>query len=289
MHFIPFAVMLALYLLLMLFRPHIPFCHDINELIGYFSDYPLYVVYFFMLPATFSAQVFFYAIPVMKQLRRLRKLHLKYEHPVKHIDQYFTVLYSFAAYPFVCMFFFFYYNNMWVLVAHNFSLPVFVTVISIYCMNQKLPLQSKFTPYKIACQTKIVSDDHKNGLNPIELKERIHTFIETKQQYRNVHLTIQDVADHLNINRTYLSAFINKEYNCDFRKLLNAYRMEAAKRLLLDIDFDIKNIAYAVGYSSRTTFYKAFKENVSDELMPAEWREARLKEHLDTPDNNFMN
>ena len=282
LHFIPFAVMLTLYLLLMQFRPHIPFCHDINELIGFFPEYPLYVVYFFMLPATFAAQVFFYAIPVRKRLWRLRNLHIKYGHPVKHINQYFTVLYSFAAYPFVCMFFFFYYNNMVVMVTHNFSLPVFVTVISILCMNQKLPLKTKFSPHEIIFNNinSIATDSKTNILPTNDLKERLHIYLATKKAYSNPDLTIDDVAMHLNINRTCLSAFINKEYNLNFRKLLSGYRTDVAKKMLLEKDFDIQTIVRAVGYKSRTSFYSAFKENVCAELSPVEWRESQLKDNV---------
>ena len=275
LHFIPFAVMLTLYLALMQFKPHIPFCFDINEMFGYAAEYPLYVVYYLMLPAVFAAQVFFYAIPISIELWRLRNLHQKYRYSAKHINQYFAVVLSFAIYPFVCMFFFSYYNNMAVMVAHNFSPPVFVTVISILCMNQKLPLKTHFIPNDV-----IVRDivEEKNDWNSSDLKARLHTYFENNKPYRNPHLTLQYVADHLNINRSYLSIFINKEYNCDFRKFLTVYRMEAAKKLLSDKDFDIKGIAHVVGYNSRTTFYKAFKENVSVELTPSEWREAQLKE-----------
>ena len=278
LHFIPFAVMLSLYLVLRKFFPHIPFCYDINEMLGYASEYPLYVVYYLMLPAIFTTQVCTYCYQTTTLLLQVRKLYKKHGYPVKYINQFFVVVFSFCAYPFVCMFFFSYYNNMSVLVAHNFSLPVFITVISILCMNKILPMKTKFAQYEITCQTSVTSDDHKNGLNPVDLKERIHVFFSTKKVYSNADLTIEDVAEHLNINRSYLSAFINKEFSCNFRKLLNTYRMVAAQKLLLDRNFEIKDVAYAVGYSSRTTFYKAFKEYVSSELSPAEWREARLNE-----------
>ena len=274
-HFIPFAVMLTLYLALTQFKPHIPFCFDINEMFGYASEYPLYVVYYLMLPTIFAAQVFFYTIPAGIALWRTRNLHLKYGYSVNHINQYFAVILSFAIYPFVCMFFFSYYNNMAVMVAHNFSLPVFVTVISILCMNQKLPLKTKFCPNDIIVRD-IVEEKYDSNSN--DLKARLLSYFETKKPYCNPNLTLQDVADHLNINRSYLSVFINKEYNCDFRKFLTVYRIEAAKKLLLDKDFDIKGIAHVVGYNSRTTFYKAFKENVSIKLTPSEWRETQLKE-----------
>jgi len=277
LHFIPCAVMLALYLLLQQFRPHIPFCYNLNELLGYFSEYPLYVVYYLMLPTVYTTQCLGYAIPVMVRLWRLRCLHQKHGHSVKHINQYFAVVLSFAAYPFVCMFFFSYYNNTAVMVAHNLSLPVFVTIISILCMNQQLPLKTTFAPHDFICKN-VVTDNDENVLSSINLKERLHTYFATQKPYRNANLTLQEVADHLNINRTYLSAFINKEYNCDFRKFLTGYRMEAAKEKLLNKNFEISNIANAVGYSSRTTFYKAFKENVCSELSPTEWREKHLKD-----------
>ena len=132
----------------------------------------------------------------------------------------------------------------------------------------------KFAPHEFIRRSVVANNE--GNTNENDLKERLHAFFETKKPYRNSNLTLQDVADYLNTNRTYLSAFINEEYDCDFRKFLTSYRIEAAKKLLIDKDFDIKSIASAVGYSSRTTFYKAFRENVSSDLSPAEWREEQL-------------
>jgi len=159
------------------------------------------------------------------------------------------------------------------MIVHNFSVPFFVTIIAVLCMNQQLPLKMKFAPHEYIHRN-IIANNESNSDNI--LKERLYEYFNAKKPYRNSNLTLQNVADYLKTNRTYLSAFINEEYECDFRQFLTSYRMEAAKKLLLDNDFDITSIARSVGYNSRTTFYKAFRENVSSDLSPAEWRDEQL-------------
>lgn len=52
--------------------------------------------------------------------------------------------------------------------------------------------------------------------------------------YRKTGVTLQDLATAAATNRSYISAFINSEYKCNFREWINTMRMEHAKRLLIE-------------------------------------------------------
>ena len=275
LHFIPFAVMLSLYLLLVMFnKPHIPFCSDINTLLGYAAEYPLYVIYYLMLMALFSAQVFFYAVPATIRLWQIRKLHLNNDFPVKNINQLFVVILSFSLYPFVCMMLFSYYNNIHVLVAHNFSLPVFVTVISLFVMDQRLPLKTSFKQHNTQNLQNIANNRFITADEKL-LKQFIELF-ENKEFYKQPDLTLQYLAKKLGTSRHILSSVIIKHYGCNFKQLHTKRRLETAKKLLADKDFDIQQVAYEAGFNSRSAFYEAFKENVSSELSPLKWRKQNI-------------
>lgn len=94
--------------------------------------------------------------------------------------------------------------------------------------------------------------------------------------YRDNLLTKEKVADLLGTNRTYLSQVINEETGQTFTQYVNRYRLNEAIRLLGDsrTDLPLKAISAQVGFSSMTTFYKMFRDNIG--MSPKEYREKAL-------------
>jgi YesN/AraC family two-component response regulator len=75
-------------------------------------------------------------------------------------------------------------------------------------------------------------------------------------------LTLSDLSEKLETNKTYLSQAINSEYG-NFSEYLNRLRIVEACRLIqngLDPKFSIDHLYSEVGFSARTTFYAAFKK-----------------------------
>lgn len=84
-------------------------------------------------------------------------------------------------------------------------------------------------------------------------------------------ITIEQVAEHISSNRTYLSGFINSEFKCTFRTWINNLRMEYAKQLLISCPkMPIEQIAREAGFSSGTSFGKLFNE--CEKMPPSKWR-----------------
>lgn len=72
-----------------------------------------------------------------------------------------------------------------------------------------------------------------------------------------------DLADRLSISDHQLSQVINERTDTNFFGMLNQYRTLEAKKMLDDPDNDhlkIEQIAYDVGYNSKSAFYAAFKK-----------------------------
>lgn len=98
-----------------------------------------------------------------------------------------------------------------------------------------------------------------------------------KQVWREKYLTRDKVVEMLKTNRTYLSQVVNEKTGKTFTQYMNGYRISEAIRLLSDVSNDIplKAIANDTGFSSLTTFYKMFREEVG--MTPAKYREKVLE------------
>ena len=75
-------------------------------------------------------------------------------------------------------------------------------------------------------------------------------------------LTLQDVADACYVSQWHLSKLLNKHTNGNFYDVLNAVRINAAKRLLRDPSLKIGEIGEMVGYADTAHFARVFKKIV---------------------------
>lgn len=104
-----------------------------------------------------------------------------------------------------------------------------------------------------------------------KLYNQICQLFEEKQIYKNPDLKITDISFLLKTNRTYISGVINSNFNCSFCDLVNGYRVEYSKKLLLDQNlYILQYIAIESGFASVNTFMRAFKKMTG--LTPGEYR-----------------
>lgn len=75
-------------------------------------------------------------------------------------------------------------------------------------------------------------------------------------------LTLQDVADACYVSQWHLSKLLNKHTDGNFYDVLNAVRINAAKRLLHDPSLKIGEIGEMVGYADTAHFARVFKKIV---------------------------
>ncbi|HTJ51342.1 MAG TPA: helix-turn-helix domain-containing protein, partial [Cyclobacteriaceae bacterium] len=96
------------------------------------------------------------------------------------------------------------------------------------------------------------------------LKTSLASIMKKQKPYLNAKLTLQDLADLMKTNGHTLSWLINEGYNKNFFDFINEYRIEEFKRLVnLDHykDYTFLAISMEVGFSSKTTFNRAFKKS----------------------------
>jgi AraC-like DNA-binding protein len=95
------------------------------------------------------------------------------------------------------------------------------------------------------------------------LKIRLMTLMEQEKIYLDEALNLPKLADKMDISTHDMSYLLNDGFGQSFFQYINIYRIEEAKRLLLSekhSHFNMLGIAYASGFSSKTTFNTTFKK-----------------------------
>lgn len=93
----------------------------------------------------------------------------------------------------------------------------------------------------------------------------------TNKYYRETGITIEDLAFKLQIGRTTLSNFINREEGVNFNSWINRMRIEDAKKLFIENpDYSIVIVSEMVGYTEQANFSRQFKIITGE--SPLVWR-----------------
>ncbi len=73
-------------------------------------------------------------------------------------------------------------------------------------------------------------------------------------------ISLEDVADHIQINPSYLCVLFKKNIGMTFSHFLNKIRIDKAKQLLENTEYSVMEIAVACGFSDQSYFTKVFKK-----------------------------
>lgn len=93
--------------------------------------------------------------------------------------------------------------------------------------------------------------------------EQLKNFMVEKEPFLNPSLTIQELADQVNIPVRELSVLINHHLNQHFFDFVNEYRIKKAMTILKDPtkkEYTVLEILYEVGFNSKSSFHTSFKK-----------------------------
>lgn len=128
----------------------------------------------------------------------------------------------------------------------------------------------------------------KSGINEVNTMETIHqdtsgsqeswpvwkSKIVNEELYTQVGITIVQLAQQLNTNRTTLSVAINKNEDANFNTFINKLRIDKAKKLMTEqAELTIADICLQVGYTDPSNFTRSFKSIIG--CTPFAWRKNR--------------
>lgn len=95
------------------------------------------------------------------------------------------------------------------------------------------------------------------------LMEKLLEYMDAEKPYMNPSLNISEVAAHLGCQEKELSQLLNIDMRVNFSNFINIYRVNEVKRRLTKerlSRFTLLTIAEQCGFSSKTTFYRVFKD-----------------------------
>ncbi len=105
----------------------------------------------------------------------------------------------------------------------------------------------------------------------------IHNGILDEQKYFNPQLSLDILAEEMNMSSGKLSMLINQFSGKNFSDYINSLRVEEAKKLLATPEFKtytIVSIGLECGFNSKSTFYTAFKKFTGK--TPTQYRKQRI-------------
>jgi AraC-like DNA-binding protein len=106
-----------------------------------------------------------------------------------------------------------------------------------------------------------------------DIVNNITNLMEAQRLYAETELTLKQLADKLQVPSYQVSQAINEGMKKNFYDLINGYRVEEAKRLLLDPkneNYTILSVGFEAGFNSKTTFNTVFKKFTG--VTPTEFR-----------------
>ena len=109
-----------------------------------------------------------------------------------------------------------------------------------------------------------------------QLMQRICQLMDEKQLYLQQGLKVSDIASALGINSRYVSDCVKAVRGCSLTQFVNEYRVEHAKRLLLQRpEMKISTVAVESGFTNDKAMTRYFKEQTG--MTPTEWKNDNQK------------
>lgn len=145
------------------------------------------------------------------------------------------------------------YHFFWIAVSFSIYLLTFYFLIQPELLN--LPQLKVVEKLSIDTDPKLFSYS----------KEELHQLMLKEKYYLDATLNLDGLADHLSINRNDLSAMINSLFERNFFDFVNTYRIEEFLKLYpqrynSDNATTFIEVAYEVGFNSKSSFNRAFKK-----------------------------
>lgn len=107
-----------------------------------------------------------------------------------------------------------------------------------------------------------------------EVLEALKKLMESKKLYLNSKLTIDELADQLNVNKRIISIVVNDEMGANIYGFINDYRIREFKKIISDPDMaylSMEGIAEKVGFTSKSSFNASFKKATGK--TPSQYRQ----------------
>ncbi len=103
-----------------------------------------------------------------------------------------------------------------------------------------------------------------------EINRKMIAVLSEKKLYIEADLSLQKLAKIIDTLPNYLSQVINVKHDKNFREYINTYRIEFAKKMLINTRLKIEAVAFDSGFNTISTFNIAFKKETG--ITPSQFR-----------------
>lgn len=235
-------------------------------------------LYFEVLVWSQRLLVFFYSVWCVVLLYRYVR-HLKSTHfSLNHVDLQWLKL---LLIGFLCV-------NAWVVltllesrftelgfdspmgIAESYFRFIYVSVLIVYLLQNS----HGFADIQV---------EHTIGDSPVmenpqqQLVDKLLLYMQTQRPYLEPNITVERLAQRLQISPKLLSSTINNQLHKNFFEMIGCYRLEEAKKQLANPQHrerSISEIMKGCGFNSKSVFNQAFKKNLG--VTPSHYRQQHL-------------
>ncbi|MNP30516.1 HTH-type transcriptional regulator YesS [compost metagenome] len=171
----------------------------------------------------------------------------------------------------------------------NFEVTLIRFVNNLIQLEQLLGVEVLLTEDNSTLYHRLLDIRNPEEIERILVKEVIHPMVtsvkeKTDRQFRllsdkiavivrsefDQDLTLELIGDRLHYSPNYLSSIFKKEYGMTFSEYLMNYRLEMAKKWLVETDMTIKEIAERLQYHNPQNFIRSFRKK--EHVTPGAYR-----------------
>lgn len=142
----------------------------------------------------------------------------------------------------------------------SYLILLLVIIMSMWGLRPSFSMQRAATELK---QSKSTSSKYeKSALGPVQadrIARKLASAMCDDKLYRDPNLTLSALSAHISVSSNYVSQTLNESLRQSFFEFVNSWRIEEAIPLVLEGQKSVTEIAYEVGFNSRSSFYTAFK------------------------------
>ena len=157
-----------------------------------------------------------------------------------------------------------------------FLVAVLIAILIVYFSSKIWMLKRRMTNERIILSTVKEQGKAKKTVLPEvkvnSLLDNLLSYMENEKPYLSAKLNISDVSMKLDCTEIELSQLLNNHLNVNFSNFINTYRVNEIKHRLNQDNlskYTLKALSEQCGFSSKTTFYRVFK-NVTG-MTPLEY------------------
>jgi len=149
------------------------------------------------------------------------------------------------------------------------SVIISLIVISFYLISIRYPYLMQFGT--IPAKKKRYAKSYLDNVNRNSIDRQLKIIMEEEKLFCDEDLSLTRLSEALDLTKNQLSQFLNTYHNMNFNNFVNRYRIDEAKKMLMDEpDRQILSVSFAVGFNSYSTFHATFKKMTG--VSPADFR-----------------